>query len=107
MPEKKIPLGGLRGDSFILCPAHVRMPLWQPHMCRSGLGVRADLRSCWEWYQKLFLFYRPSHSMISAPFVHEPLLSSSYKLKLPIPAIKISPCITGTFHTCILDKEVI
>ncbi len=104
--KKKSPSGGLRGG-FILSLSGACFGCLPGRQHRNGLGVRADLRSCWEWYQKYFLFYRLSMPFSKHPHHKNPSPSDPTNIKLLIPAFKISPGITGTFHTCSPNKEVI
>lgn len=87
--KEKVPLRGIEGG-FILSLSGACFGCLPGRQHRNGLGVRADLRSCWEWYQKHFLFYRPSSPMLSVPHISKLSYSGSDNSKFLIPAFNIS-----------------
>lgn len=104
--KKKSPSGGLRGDSFFPIPVHASAAflvdstgmVWEfGQTCEAaGNGIK-----------RIFFFTVLSVPFSKHPHHRNPSPSDPTNIKLLIPAFKISPCITGTFHTCSPNKEVI
>ena len=104
--KEKVPLRGIEGG-FILSLSGACFGCLRSRQHRNGLGVRADLRSCWEWYQKHFLFYRPSSPMLSVPHISKLSYSGSDNSKFLIPAFNISLPSSARSTRAPPDKEVI
>lgn len=104
--RNNVPLRGIEGE-FILSLSGACFGCLPGRQHRNGLGVRADLRSCWEWYQKHFLFYRPSSPMLSVPHISKLSYSGSDNSKFLIPAFNISLPSPARSTRAPPDKEII
>lgn len=103
--KKKSPSGGLRGG-FILSLSGACFGCLPGRQHRIGLGVRADLRSCWEWYQKYFLFYCLFHAVLASPS-QKPFPHQIQQIKTPHTILLYFSHHHRHDQTCIPDKEVI